>query len=102
MEAFRKHLRLECQHGQKVKRRMIAQAKAIRNKVERQKSIAEAQAYEPQECVQFLEVFGPRSQSQGNPSRERKIKEEVVTAKNEEADAPPSARMKEDDAHGFA
>ncbi len=101
MESYRQYLKSECQLGRKVKRRMITQANAIRNKDERKKSITEAQAYEPPKCVQFLEVFGPRNQSQAKTSRERKVKEEAVTAKNE-ADASPSARMKEASAHGFA
>ncbi len=102
MESYRDHLKLECQRGRKVKRKMIAKAQHIRDKSEREKSLTNAQAYEPPECVELLELFGTRRASQqAQASRERKLKEQDVGAKNGETDAS-SARMKEASIHGFA
>ncbi len=110
MESFRDHLNRECQRGRNVKRKMIAQAKNIRNKDERQRSLTSAQAYEPPECVQLLDLFGNRKPSsqaaQTSLSRERKLREQQqgVREKDEAAtDAPStSASLKEESSiHGF-
>ncbi len=104
MESYRDHLKLECQRGWKVKRKMIARAQNIRDKDERQRSLTSAQAYEPQECVKLMDLFGTRkpSQAQASLERERKLKEQQgVREKNEAADAASSASLKEASIHGF-